>query len=69
MFQSVSDLSELRILQLANNRLLEYPQDLKNGFAMTHLEELNLNGNDIREVSVKINILIVNPMNRQNRKE
>ncbi|XP_028033308.1 leucine-rich repeat-containing protein 40-like [Bombyx mandarina] len=45
---SVSELPGLTVLKLGNNRLIEYPQDLKNGFSLTKLEELDLGGNDIR---------------------
>ncbi|KAM3965384.1 uncharacterized protein ACR2FA_000758 [Aphomia sociella] len=46
---SISELPELVKLDLSNNRLLEYPKDLKNGFGLTKLEELALGGNDMRE--------------------
>ncbi|XP_049873225.1 uncharacterized protein LOC126371870 [Pectinophora gossypiella] len=45
---SVSELPELKVLKLANNRLIEYPQDLKNSLVLTKLEELDLGGNDMR---------------------
>ncbi|CAK1551149.1 unnamed protein product [Leptosia nina] len=47
---SISELPELIKLDLANNRLIEYPQDLKNSIILTKLEELDLGGNDIRTV-------------------
>lgn len=50
MFQSISELGQLTVLKLSNNRLLEFPQDLKNSFALTKLEELDLGGNDMRTV-------------------
>lgn len=49
-FQSISELPELKILKLENNRLIEYPQDLKTSFGLTKLEELELGGNDMRTV-------------------
>lgn len=52
--QTISELPELRILKLSNNRLLEYPQDLKNSFSLQKLEEIDLSGNDIRSVSLQI---------------
>ncbi|XP_072948829.1 uncharacterized protein [Epargyreus clarus] len=45
---SVSELPELVVLKLANNRLIEYPKDLKNSLSLTKLEELDLGGNDMR---------------------
>ncbi|CAK1580361.1 unnamed protein product [Parnassius mnemosyne] len=45
---SISELPELVILKLANNRLIEYPRDLKNSLILTKLEELDLGGNDMR---------------------
>lgn len=50
-FQSVSELPELNVLKLANNRLIEYPNDLKNSLVLTKLEELDLGGNDMRTVN------------------
>ncbi|KAJ2949169.1 hypothetical protein O0L34_g6111 [Tuta absoluta] len=47
---SVSDLPELLVLKLENNRLIEYPRDLKNSLSLTKLEELDLGGNDMRDV-------------------
>ncbi|KAI5637249.1 leucine rich repeat domain-containing protein [Phthorimaea operculella] len=47
---SVSDLPELQVLKLGNNRLIEYPRDLKNSLSLTKLEELDLGGNDMRDV-------------------
>ncbi|CAH0585638.1 unnamed protein product [Chrysodeixis includens] len=45
---SISELPELTTLKLGNNRLIEYPQDLKTSFGLTKLEELDLGGNDMR---------------------
>ncbi|CAF4934429.1 unnamed protein product [Pieris macdunnoughi] len=45
---SISELPELITLKLAGNRLIEYPQDLKNSISLNKLEELDLGGNDIR---------------------
>ncbi|CAG4971669.1 unnamed protein product [Colias eurytheme] len=45
---SVSELPALVKLKLANNRLIEFPQDLKNSLSVMKLEELDLGGNDIR---------------------
>ncbi|KAJ8731290.1 hypothetical protein PYW07_004454 [Mythimna separata] len=45
---SISELPELVNLKLGNNRLIEFPQDLKNAFGLTKLEELDLGGNDMR---------------------
>ncbi|XP_059052039.1 uncharacterized protein LOC131846693 [Achroia grisella] len=45
---SISELQELAVLDLSNNRLIEYPTDLKNGFALTKLTDLTLGGNDMR---------------------
>lgn len=49
--QSVSELPALVTLKLKNNRLIEYPNDLKNSFGLIKLEELDLSGNDMRTVS------------------
>ncbi|XP_053609993.1 uncharacterized protein LOC128674981 [Plodia interpunctella] len=46
---SISTLSGLLVLDLQNNRMLQFPMDLKNSFGLTKLETLNLGGNDIRE--------------------
>lgn len=51
-FQSVSELPVLVTLKLKNNRLIEYPNDLKNSFGLTQLEELDLSGNDMRTVNI-----------------
>lgn len=51
LFQSVSELPELVTLNLANNRLHEYPEDLKYPLAINKIEELNLAGNDLIAVS------------------
>ena len=56
-FQSISELPELVSLKLGNNRLIEYPQDLKNAFGLTKLEELDLGGNDMRTVRIYLNSL------------
>ncbi|CAH0398295.1 unnamed protein product [Chilo suppressalis] len=45
---SISELSEILSLDLHNNRLIEYPNDLKNSFALLKLQDLDLGGNDIR---------------------
>ncbi|XP_068633188.1 uncharacterized protein [Battus philenor] len=45
---SISELPELVTLKLANNRLIDYPRDLKNSLILTKLEELDLGGNDMR---------------------
>lgn len=45
---SVSELPELVVLKIGNNRLMEFPNDLKNSFGLTKLEELDLGGNDMR---------------------
>ncbi|CAH4028475.1 unnamed protein product [Pieris brassicae] len=47
---SISELPELITLKLAGNRLIEYPQDLKNSISLNKLEELDLGGNDIRTI-------------------
>lgn len=56
--QSISELPELTTLKLGNNRLIEFPKDLKNSFGLTKLEELDLGGNDMRTVCTKLLILI-----------
>ncbi|XP_063825644.1 uncharacterized protein LOC135075206 [Ostrinia nubilalis] len=45
---SVSELPALVTLKLGNNRLIDYPSDLKNSFGLIKLEELDLGGNDMR---------------------
>ncbi|KAG6452820.1 hypothetical protein O3G_MSEX007792 [Manduca sexta] len=49
---SISELPELTNLNLANNRLVEYPTDLKNAFGLIKLEELDLGENDMRTASI-----------------
>lgn len=50
-YGSVSMLSNLKTLNLANNKFTEIPQDLKNSFLLTALTNLTLSGNDITQIS------------------
>ncbi|CAG9786800.1 unnamed protein product [Diatraea saccharalis] len=45
---SISELPELVTLELRNNRLIDYPNDLKNSFGQLKLQDLDLGGNDMR---------------------